>query len=228
MKSQWYKLKDTAIALRKNGESLRDVEKKLKIPRSTLSYWFKNVLLTQRQKRKLLKNWQLALGKARVEAVKWHNKQKELRLAEAKRQALETLQTVDVSQKSILDLALAILYLGEGFKSAPQTALGSSSPLILKFFIKALYQVYNLDCRKIKCELHLRADQKSDLMKRYWSKELGIQLKNFTNVSIDVRTKGSVTYKHYKGVCVLQCGNSAIQRKLLYLAEEFCKKVINS
>ena len=58
MKSQWYKFKDEAIKLRRDGASLRDVEKRLKIPRSTLSYWFKDVDVTARQKEKLFKNWQ--------------------------------------------------------------------------------------------------------------------------------------------------------------------------
>lgn len=228
MKSQWYKLKDAAIELRRTGASLRDVEKKLKIPRSTLSYWFKGVVLTSKQKEKLFKNWKQALGKARKEAVKWHNQQKQLRLEAARISALETLGRINTRQKDILELALAMLYLGEGAKSTPETNLGSSSPLILKFFIKNLCVVYNLDCSKIHCELHLRADQDGLKMKRYWARKLRVPLKNFTTVSFDSRTKGSKTYQYYKGVCVLRCGNAAIQRKLLFLAEEFCKKIIEN
>jgi hypothetical protein len=47
-------------------------------------------------------------------------------------------------------------------------------------------------------------------------------------LTFDSRTKGSKTYEYYKGVCVLRCGNAAIQRKLLFLAEEFCKKIIEN
>lgn len=226
MKSQWYKQKKTAIGLRKSGYSLRMVEKKLNIPRSTLSYWFKNVVLTSEQKEILLKNWRQALDKARLKAVKWHNKQKLIRLETAKSAALETLEKINIKEAGILELALAMLYLGEGFKSKPQTAIGNSNPLILKFFIKILETIYNLDRKKIKCELHLRADQKPNSIKRYWSQQLNIPLANFTSTQVDARTKGSVTYENYKGVCVLQCGNAAIQRKLIYLAEEFCQKII--
>ncbi|HYV33961.1 MAG TPA: hypothetical protein VE973_03895 [Candidatus Limnocylindria bacterium] len=226
MKSQWYALKSKAIAYRKKGYSLRMVEEKLGIRRSTLSGWFKEVSLTTKQQAKLLKNWKFALGKARIKAVQWHNTQKQMRLQQARDSALTTLESLDTKQKNLLELALAMLYLGEGFKSRPQTGIGSSNALILKFFIKALKSVYNLGTEKIKCELHLRADQKPLLIKKYWSKELNIPLENFTSVSIDVRTKGSKTYDHYKGVCVLQCSNAAIQRRLLYLADEFCNKVI--
>lgn len=202
------------------------IEKKYGVPRSTLSGWLKGIVLTDQQKDKLLKNWQQALNEARKEAVKWHNAQKQMRLQQAKKAAEETLKTLNIRQKNILELALAMLYLGEGFKSTPETSIGNSSPQILKFFIKALCLAYNFDRNKIRCELHLRADQNPVEIKEYWSSELSIPLANFTTVSIDMRTKGSVTYGHYKGVCVLRCGNAAIQRKLLFLAESFCNKVI--
>ncbi len=227
MKSQWYELKSKAIAYRRKGYSLRMVEHKLGIRRSTLSYWFKDVVLTSEQKAKLLKNWGEALGKARVEAVKWHNKQKAQRLALAKSLALDSLSRINTNDKDILELALAMLYLGEGSKKSPETRIGSSDVKILKFFISGLEEVYNFDPSTIHCDLHLRADQNSVKMKKFWSRELQIPLKNFISTAFDKRTEGSVTYSHYKGVCVLNCGAAAIQRRLLYLADEFCEKVIN-
>jgi hypothetical protein len=226
MKSQWFKFKDEAIKLRRGGASLRDVEKRLKIPRSTLSYWFKDVILSSSQKAKLVKNWKLALGKARVEAVKWHNEQKQIRVENAKASALNTLSRLNTREAGILEIALAMLYLGEGAKTTLGLCIGNSNPLILRFFIASLRFIYGFDCQKIHCELHLRYDQNVLKMKQYWSKELNLPAKNFTSVAVDLRTKGSKTYPHYKGVCVLRCSNTAIQRKLMYLAEEFCNKVI--
>ena len=75
--------------------------------------------------------------------------------------------------------------------------------------------------------MHLRADQNPILIKQYWSKELNIPLENFTSISVDKRTIGSSTYPTYNGVCVLRCGNIAIQRRLLYLARNFCKEIAN-
>lgn len=202
------------------------VEKKLGVPRSTLSGWFKDIVLTADQRKDLSRNWKIALGKARIEAVKWHNTQKQLRLRQAQDSALGTLNTLDISQNNILELSLAMLYLGEGLKASSTTSLGSSSPLILKFFVKSLYSVYNIDPSKIRCDLHLRADQDGVKMKQYWSKELRIPLSNFISVVFDSRTKGAKTYEDYKGVCVVRCGNAAIQRKLICLSQEFCKKII--
>ncbi|MFA6973622.1 MAG: hypothetical protein WC238_02665 [Parcubacteria group bacterium] len=203
------------------------IEKSLGIPRSTLSGWFKDITLSKKQESILLKNKFDALREARKKAVLWHNAQKNRRIKEAEEATKETLKTIDVHNIAFLELALAFLYLGEGAKKHCQTALGSSDPMILQFFLAALKNVYNVDLNTIKCELGLRADQNPEKMKLYWSKTLGLPLNNFKQVNIDKRTLGKATYPHYKGVCHLRCGHVAIQRKLMLLADAFCKKIIS-
>lgn len=105
--------------------------------------------------------------------------------------------------------------------------MDNSDPLILKFFIPVLSRVYNLDKRKFRYELHLRADQDPATLKQYWSKQLGTPISHFKYVSIDKRTKETKTYIEYKGVCLIRCSNVAIQRKSVYLSRKFCEKVIN-
>lgn len=226
MISRWCDKKEKAIKLRKKGISIVRIENELGIPRSTLSGWFKGVKLTEKQKKKLEMNKNNGLIKARKKAVIWHNTQKEKRLKEAKKEALKTLNKININDKNILDLALAILYLGEGSKKNLETSMGSSNSSILRFFIVALRSIYNIDINKIRCELYLRADQNPILIKNFWSKELNLPLSNFKQVNIDNRTKGTKTYYDYKGVCSLRCGNVAIQRKLMFLSDEFIKNIV--
>lgn len=226
IKSKWFHLKEEAVALRKKGISIRQIEQKFRIPRSTLSGWFKNVRLAKKQIILLQNKWKQSLVFARKKAVLWHNKEKEIRIKKAQDEALKTLGVIDFSDKSILELALAMLYMGEGFKKNSVTGIGNSDPLILKFFISIVKQVYNLTEKDFRCDLHLRADQEKEKMILFWSKELSFSKERFKGVSFDSRTKGSPTYEHYKGVCVVRCSNVAIQRKLIYLSREFCGKVI--
>src|SRR3989338_2598948 len=193
MKSKWFELKVKAINLRKKGKSIHYVERVLGIPRSTLSGWFKNIVLSKEQKEILDKNLKEGLVKARAKAIIWHNTQKEERLLRAKAQAQAILEKLDTNDSKTLDLALAMLYLGEGFKGT-STGIGNSDPLILKFFIAVLKKNYDISIEKVRCELHLRADQDPLKMQKYWAKELRVPLKNFTSVSLDQRTAGSVTY----------------------------------
>ena len=211
--------------MRRRGVSTRDVEKRLGISRSTLSYWFRKVRLHPRFARRMKIRNKRALIKARIGAVKWHNGQKAVRLQQASHEANMTLSRLDCKNDDIAELALALLYLGEGMKTSG-TALGNSDPLILRFFIKMIQRLYQVESADIKCELHLRADQDPIQLTRYWSKMLKVPIANFRKPSIDKRTIGRPTYAHYKGVCIVTCGRVAIQRKLVYIAATFCNKVI--
>ncbi len=226
MISKWYELKPKAIAFRQKGKSLREIEKKLKIPRSTLSGWLKAITLSDHHQSQLKNNHDKALVKARWLAVKWHNQQKELRIREAQKEGDQILANLEPISSATLDLAAAMLYLGEGFKKSNSIGLGNSNPLILKFFVRYLLK-REVPLNKIKCELHLRYDQNPEQIKKYWSRVLAIPVSNFVTVSVDLRTKDRPTYAGYQGVCVIRCGLVAIQRRLLYLSEQFCKKVIH-
>lgn len=158
---------------------------------------------------------------ARKGAAKWHNEQKVQRLRQAELEADIVLNKLDIHDEHILELSLAVLYLAEGSKKNIETAIGSSDPNTLRFFLMGLQTVFQYDVQTVRCELYLRADQEPEQMKRYWAKELCLPLKNFRQVNIDKRTEGKSTYNHYKGVCSLRCGNVAIRRRLVYLAEKY-------
>lgn len=163
--------------------------------------------------------------KARVEAVKWHNAQKAARLAQAEREARDSMARVATEQNEVIELALAMLYLGEGAKKNSQTAMGNSNPLILKFFVRAIRRLYDIPAEAFTCHLHLRADQDPEHLAHFWSRMLGIPRANFSKPIVDMRTVGSPTYPEYKGVCAVNCSRVAIQRKLLYIANVFCEQI---
>ncbi|HEY4479518.1 MAG TPA: hypothetical protein VI981_04155 [Candidatus Paceibacterota bacterium] len=226
MKSKWFNLREEAIAMRQKSASIKDIEDKLKIPRSTLSGWFRTIKLTRGQKDLIYKRWRQRLRATRKLAIAWHNNQKLIRLKEAELQASESLKNIDIHDPSVINLALSMLYLGEGFKKKA-FGMGNSDSMILKLFVSLLLKTYLIPIDKISCELHLRADQNPNKIKKYWSKELGLPISRFRWVSLDQRTVGSPTYPHYKGVCIVRCGSIAIQRKLLYTSKIFCEKVID-
>lgn len=223
MRSQWIHLKERAVKLRRDGNSIKDIRKKLGIPLSTLSGWLKDVPLTATQRRNLERKWKQGLAVARREAVRWHNTQKAARMEEAATTAKETLEKI-TDDSSSLELALAMLYLGEGNKTRSGLGLGNSDPLIVQFYMRALERLYKISRETLRVELHLRADQDIQESKKFWSKITGIPLKRFLYAAQDQRTKGRPTYPGYHGVCILSGGGIAIQRKLMYLARAFAEK----
>ena len=117
MISRWSKYKEKAIGLRKQGFSIRQIEKKLEIPRSTLSNWFKKIKLNKRQRNALLRNWQRALSKARKMASEWHQQEKQKRIQTAKQEAITIINNLNLKDNALLELAIAMLYFGEGTKN---------------------------------------------------------------------------------------------------------------
>lgn len=226
MRSKWFHLKEDALGMRKKGKSITHIERNLGIPRSTLSGWFKDIKLSEKHIKRLNKNKYLALEKARKKAVKIHEDQKMQRILSAQKEALDVLGKIDKDNVYILELVLSSLYIGEGFKGS-YTGMGSSETLILQFFINSIRKIYNIPITKISCRLHLRFDQDPKEIKRYWSKELNLPTSNFKGVSVDKRTKGSKTYRDYMGVCVVTCGNVAIQRRLMYLGKTYYNYEMN-
>lgn len=218
--------KALAIKLRRKGHSIRTIEKKLRVSRSTLSSWFKDIILTELQQERLLERWHEGLVHARAKAALWHNDQKAKRLLQSASDAKDVLDCIDTQNENLLDLALALLYLGEGFKKIDDTGMGNTDPLVLKTFLVLMRKIYKIPDSAIRCQLHLRADQSSLAMKKFWSRALGIPTKNFTFVYKDKRTSGSKTYPDYHGVCSIRCGNVAIKRKLINLSRGFCEKII--
>lgn len=209
--------------MRKKGYSIGEIERKLQIPRSTLSGWLREIKLSDKQKAKLLQNSLKSLFKARTLAVKWHHQQKSNRLQIAKDEASSVLSETDINNKYLLEIALAMLYMGEGSKKNI-TSLGNTNPLILNFFIKSMKILYKIDESKIMCDIHLRSDQNANKTIEYWSRQLNLSINRFTTVK-DKRIVKSKTYTNYMGVCVIRIGNIALLRRLGFIGEGFCIKI---
>jgi hypothetical protein len=176
---------------------------------------------------RLEKNRLAGLIKARRLAVRWHNNSKKQRIELAEKEGEDVLNSIKL-KNNILDIILAMLYLGEGSKKAEETSMGNSDPLILKTFLTILKNNYKINEGKIRCELYLRADQDLSEIKKFWSKELNLPLSNFKYAHFDKRTSGSPTRKNYKGVCMIRYGNVAIKRKLMYISKKLCEKIIDN
>lgn len=224
MKSRWEKYREQALTMRRNGQSIRDIEIALNIPRSTLSGWVKNIKLTSAQNKLLASKRQEGLGRARVAAAEAHKKNKKRRVESVRTDIGALLETIPVDDNRFTELALAMLYLGEGSKTKQGLRLGNSDPRVIRFYIQALKKIYKLPTSSLYFALHLRADQNVNEAKAFWSKTLGVPLASFRYHIQDSRTIGKPTRADYQGVCLAQGGSVEIQRRLMYLSEAFCER----
>ncbi len=225
MESKWESVKPLAIEMRRNGNSIASIQKEFDIPLSTLSGWLRRIVFTDNEKELINQNKDVALKEARRLAVLTHNASKQARIETARNEAELSMSNLPEENNEILEIALAMLYLGEGAKADKGLRLGNSNPMIIKFYINALERLYGLNRNSFRIALHLRADQDENTLKMFWSEILNVSIDCFTYCIKDPRTIDRPTYPGYYGVCLVDCGPVAIQRKLMYLADMFCKRV---
>jgi len=213
--------KESAIKLRKQGKSYREIEADIGVNRSTLSGWLKNIELTKEQRCKLHDNWLDALIEARKKAILIHKKGR-IQRQKVIRDEVEKLLPENKFDQKINELILATFYLAEGTKKESTFCIANSNPGILKGLINLMRCSYEIDESKFRGCLHLRSDQEENKLKRYWSNLLAIPEEQFMKSQFDKRTIKK-TFERYKGVCIVYYHDMALQRRILYIGEKILK-----
>lgn len=215
-------LKNKAIILRKQGYTFKEIKKTLDkdIPKSTLSYWCRNVQTPEFYNEKI-RNINLEhLEIIRKAAVKANKKKQEI-LFESIRNNNEYLK--NYLDKNTYKLLLSMLCLGEGskYKSTRRLTFCSSSPEIIKLYLKLFTDSYNLKEEKFRVNILCRADQNIEELEKFWQDLTKIEKSRFYKTRVDKRTIGKKTLKKdYKGVCVIMYFDTKIQLELEILAEQ--------
>ncbi len=209
------------IKLRKQGKTYSEIQGSFKkaVPKSAISHWCKNIRLSKKQKERIGK---IILDNVKISqkaAVAANRLKREKYLNGLEKRNLYLLKKLN---KDTQKIALAMLYLGEGAKWENHRALllGSSSPDIIKLYLKLLRNCYQIDNDKLRCRISYRADQDINELQRFWSKLTGIPVWHFFKTKPDPRTVGKKTKKkYYKGVCVIHYGSTEIQLELEIIAK---------
>lgn len=213
--------KQFAIKLRSEGKTYLEIQKKLKrnIPKSTLSFWFKKILLPKSYYIRLKANNNKSLKKARTKALITNYNKNEYRLKLLKNKNLYLLKIVN---QNIYKIILSILYLTEGakYKSSRFLSFCSSDSKLIKLYLFLLFKCFSLDNSKFRVRIQCRYDQSRNDVENFWAKITNINKKQFYPTYFDKRTKGKQTIKtNYKGVCTVIYFDTNIQLELELLAD---------
>jgi len=224
MRSQYYTFESKVITLRKSGKTYGEIRKIIgrSIPKSTLSYWCRNVPLPPEysNKIKLLNIANSEKGRRIALEVNKVKRKQYLDNLIKRNKYLSPL----LSNQNIAKVALAMLYLGEGakWKSNPGLLLGNSDPDVIKIYIKLLQKCYNIPLKEMHARVLYRADQDINFLTGFWSRITQIPKYNFYKTKPDPRTVGKKTKnKDYRGVCVVTCRGAEIQLELDIIAKMF-------
>lgn len=214
-------LKEKVRKLRARGKTYSEIQEilKTKVPKSTLSYWCKNVRLPDFYTSKIEKLNMSNLDKARALALVANRKKRLAYLDKLQTRNIHLLNKLDIPTQKLI---LSILYLAEGakHKSSRFLMLGSSNPKIIRFYLTLLKNCYKISNYKFRVRIQCRYDQNMPGLEKFWHKITGISLKQFYPTYADKRTKGKKTNKKgYMGVCAVHYFDTEIQLELELLAD---------
>ncbi len=172
--------KEKAIALRKTGLSYSEILKEVKVAKSTLSLWFKEIKLSKPQKQ--------ALTQKKIEAaLRGAHRRTEQRMVAIEKAKQEAIQEVGKIDKKTMLMVGAALYWAEGSKQkthnvAAGVIFSNSDPEMIKYFYKWLIFCGNVEKERIYFELYIHKDANVKLAQKFWSKVLGLPIRLLSKV----------------------------------------------
>lgn len=214
-----------ARSMRKKGISILVIAQKLGVSKSSVSFWCRDIILTDEQFEKLRKNMGVSF-KYGQRIASQINRQKKLN--EIKKRFKESENMIKKLTPRDVLVAGACLYWAEGAKTSNRFTFVNSDPLMIKIFFLFLTNILKIKKESIRPTLQINFIHKKRIKKVmfFWSKYLGINLKNF-NKPYFIKTAPKKVYENYDnyyGILRLRVlKSSSLQYKMLGLIEVFKK-----
>lgn len=169
--------KSTARRLRSSGKTYNEIHRRLGIPKSTLSLWFKDLRLSKLDRQRLLTQNQQRWAESIVRYNKWRAKQARGRSEEAQARAAK-----EIGGLSSRDLKLvgAALYWAEGGKlDRWRLRFCNSDPDMIELVMRFFRKTCRVPEEKLGARVHLHPHVSDQRAKLFWSRISRIPLDQF-------------------------------------------------
>lgn len=203
-------LRRKVIELRKQGKSYSDILKIVKVSKSSISLWLRDIPLTEKQKSKLNDRRKRAVETYRETMKNKRNKRLFNYYIEQKN------KLVPLTDREIY-IAGLFLYLGEGNKvSRNSIVITNTDPSVIKFSLYFLLKSLKIPKEKIRVQLHLYADMSIEDEIDYWANELRVKKANFAKPYIKKSLRTDIDQKGWgHGTCSLVVHNTLLKENIL-------------
>ena len=177
------KEREEAQILRSKGNSIAEIAKQLRVSKSTVSMWCRDIVLSDKAMNKIIQssNTKSTAGILRYTESLRKKRQDEV-IADMDKGAR---MIGELSTRDIFCIGLG-LYWGEGYKKGSQEfGFTNSDPAMIKFYIDWLQVVFGLDRDDLILRVSINAQHESrdKKVRQYWSEVTTIPLSQFTKTS---------------------------------------------
>lgn len=200
-----------ALKLRKTGKSYNEIKAELKIPKSTLSDWFRN----QKWSNEIAINLRKKADVGHIVRIKELNKIRGENLdrlyKEAEKEAVEDYSKL---KNHPLFVAGLMIYWGEGNKASPnRCGIANTEPAMIKLFMSFLFNICCIPKNKAKAWILLYPDLNEKICKEYWIQNTGLRYEDF-NKSIIINGRHKTKRLNF-GVCNFGASSAYLKHKIL-------------
>ncbi|MBI4992878.1 MAG: hypothetical protein HZC26_01935 [Candidatus Magasanikbacteria bacterium] len=181
------KKKQNAIRLRKRGWSYNEINRSLKIAKSTLSFWLKEVKISQKAKIRIRERVNKTSIAALVHRNKLQTEYARIRALKIRRSSSKTIGRL--TNRDLLLIGSA-LYWGEGYKKGAEGSVWkcvdftNSDPKMVAIMMRFFREVCEVKTENFKIQLMLHCGLLAQEAVNFWSKMTKIPTKQFLKVSI--------------------------------------------
>jgi transposase-like protein len=222
------KEKNLALNLRRKGESIKDIAKKLGVVKSTISLWCRDIILSKEQR--LLLHEKMVRG-GHEGRLKGARMQYERRIKQERVLLKKGCARIGNLSKRDFLLAGAALYWGEGNKKGRETRITNSDPKLIKFAMKWFESTWGIDYGRFTAFIIVNKIHEKRLreIENYWQKITGIPRKQFTK-TILVNRKNKKNYNnfpiHYGTLTIRVRKSTSLHREIIGLIEGLTRQVV--
>jgi len=204
--------KSEAFVLRKKGLSYSAISNRLVVPKSTISYWFKDIDWSKDIKKQLSDKAKI-ISTERLKRLIVLRKIKYDKLYQLAQREAEIYFLKN--KNNLLFITGIMLYWGEGDKNFKNGAIRitNTDPTMIKIFKQFLLDIFNYEETKIRAWLLLYPDLNIKECLKYWNANTDIPLINFTKSTIIGRRHK--THRLPYGVCTISITNKYLKKKIL-------------
>jgi len=217
--------KNKALKLRFQGYSYSEIQKKLDIPKSTLSTWFSNIKLPKHTWNKILKKGREKSIQCLIERNKRQTPLAIERASVIQRQAQQEIRHLSKHDLFILGISL---YWTEGYKrpivrngqrkTFHVVSFTNSDPYLIQLFLRFIREICHIPDNKIHVSIRAFKHQEQKEIQRFWQNITHLQPTHFGKIYLDISKSslGKRPYNHLQfGTIQVRIGNTELYNKIM-------------
>jgi len=197
-----------AINFRRKGMSYNEILESVQVSKSTLSFWLRDIVLSDAENKRLL----VGRGLSRHCAAENRKQKRRSDTATAIEAGAQEFQNLLKNQLFPIGLCL---YWAEGDKHKQERVkFTNSDAKMISLMMKWFREICGVPEEKFRVALHVHNLHTAKNIKRYWSEITGVPERQFQKVYVKQTTLRHRRNVLYNGTCAIVVNNKALFRRI--------------